>query len=76
MSERRCTMKKVIVAIAGVLVLTISGLLIYFYLDFKSGSQRVDSFRRDLTTKKIINLGTTKTLEIYLSLTGMQTQTT
>ena len=57
-------MKKVIVAIAGVLVLTISGLLIYFYLDFKSGSQRVNSFCRDLTTNKIINLGTTKTLEI------------
>ena len=57
-------MKKGIVAIIVVLVLTVSGLLMYFYLDFKCGSQKVDSFCRNLTVNKIKNLGTTKTLEI------------
>ena len=57
-------MKKGIVAIIAVLVLTGSGLLIYFYIDFTVGTQRVDSFCRDSMVSKIINLGTTKTLEI------------
>lgn len=57
-------MKKGVVAIIVVLVLTVSGLLMYFYLDFKWGSQKVDSFCRNLTMNKIKNLGTTKTLEI------------
>ena len=57
-------MKKGVVAIIVVLVLTVLGLLMYFYLDFKWGSQRVDSFCRNLSMNKIRNLGTTKTLEI------------
>ena len=57
-------MKKGIVAIFAVLVLTVSGLLIYFYIDFTFGSQKVDSFCRNLRVNKIRNLGTTKTLEI------------
>ncbi|OGP52024.1 MAG: hypothetical protein A2Y79_12170 [Deltaproteobacteria bacterium RBG_13_43_22] len=57
-------MKKGIGVITGVLLLTVSGLLVYFYIDFKWGSQKVDSLCRNLTMNKIKNLGTTKILEI------------
>jgi 7,8-dihydropterin-6-yl-methyl-4-(beta-D-ribofuranosyl)aminobenzene 5'-phosphate synthase len=57
-------MKKGIIVFIAVLILAVSGLLTYFYLDFKLGSQKVDSFCRNLTVNKIKNLGTTKTLEI------------
>jgi 7,8-dihydropterin-6-yl-methyl-4-(beta-D-ribofuranosyl)aminobenzene 5'-phosphate synthase len=57
-------MKKILLFIPIFLVLCICLALIYFYLDFKSGSQKVDMFCRDLTIDKIQNLGTTKTLEI------------
>jgi 7,8-dihydropterin-6-yl-methyl-4-(beta-D-ribofuranosyl)aminobenzene 5'-phosphate synthase len=57
-------MKKGIIVIVVVLVLAVSGLLTYFYIDFQLGSQKVDSFLQNSSVNKIKNLGTTKTLEI------------
>lgn len=57
-------MKKGVVAITVVLVLTVSGLLMYFYIDFTLGTQKVESYCQNLSVNKIKNLGTTKTLEI------------
>ena len=56
--------KKILLFIPIFLILCICLALIYFYLDFTFGGQRVDSFCRDSTVSKIKNLGATKTLEI------------
>ena len=56
--------KKILLFIPIFLILCICLALIYFYLDFTFGGQRVGSFCRDSTVSKIKNLGATKTLEI------------
>ncbi|MBA4392259.1 MAG: MBL fold metallo-hydrolase [Desulfobacca sp.] len=56
--------KKIVFTVLTGLVLVISGALLYFTIDFSSGRQRVDTFYKDSKVEKIINLGSTKTLEI------------
>jgi 7,8-dihydropterin-6-yl-methyl-4-(beta-D-ribofuranosyl)aminobenzene 5'-phosphate synthase len=56
--------KKIVFAVITFLVLLIFGALIYFYIDFSSGRQRVDKFYKDSKVEKIRNIGSTKTLEI------------
>jgi 7,8-dihydropterin-6-yl-methyl-4-(beta-D-ribofuranosyl)aminobenzene 5'-phosphate synthase len=56
--------KKIVFAVITFLVLLIFGALIYFYIDFSSGRQRVDKFYKDSKVEKIRNIGSTKALEI------------
>jgi 7,8-dihydropterin-6-yl-methyl-4-(beta-D-ribofuranosyl)aminobenzene 5'-phosphate synthase len=56
--------KKIAFAVIVLLVLLIFGALIYFYVDFSSGGQRVDKFYKDSKVEKIRNIGSTKILEI------------
>jgi 7,8-dihydropterin-6-yl-methyl-4-(beta-D-ribofuranosyl)aminobenzene 5'-phosphate synthase len=56
--------KKIFFSIIAFLVLVVLGTLTYFYIDFSSGKQKVDKYYKQVQVKKIINMGSTKTLEI------------
>jgi len=57
--------KKIVFLIIAFLVL-VFGAFTYFYIDFSSGKQKADKYYMDMDgkVKRILNMGSTKTLEI------------
>jgi 7,8-dihydropterin-6-yl-methyl-4-(beta-D-ribofuranosyl)aminobenzene 5'-phosphate synthase len=56
--------KKIFFSVIAFLALVVFGVFTYFYIDFSSGKQKADKYYKDAKVKKILNMGSTKTLEI------------
>jgi 7,8-dihydropterin-6-yl-methyl-4-(beta-D-ribofuranosyl)aminobenzene 5'-phosphate synthase len=55
---------KIVFSVIALLVLVVCGILIYFYIDFSSGREKADKYYKEAKVKRILNMGSTNTLEI------------
>jgi 7,8-dihydropterin-6-yl-methyl-4-(beta-D-ribofuranosyl)aminobenzene 5'-phosphate synthase len=55
---------KIVLSVIALLALLVFVVLTYFYIDFSSGRQKADKHYKEAKVKRILNMGSTRTLDI------------